>query len=320
MSVRTLAAVDIGTNSVKLLVARGSSATRPRILHQEVVITRIGRGVGISGRLSPSAATITMRQLLAYAETAKRLGAVHVRAVATSALRDAQQGPEFVAELRERTGWEVEVITGKREAELGYRGAVLGWNVRGLRAVFDVGGGSAQVTVGEDDRIGSSRSLPLGAVRLTERFLRRHPVPASDLERLNLHLGEALGAVRRADLLPANGALIGIGGTLACLSALDLAQAGKAPSGRRVTAEEIHGHSLSLESVRGLVGRLASMSVATRKRLPHMDPGRADVIVAGAAVVAAILSALRASRCRVSTRGIRFGLLAEMFRPGAGGG
>ena len=301
---RVLAAVDIGTNSVKLLAAKVRPHGTLRIVRHEVHITRIGEGIARTGRLAPRAMRRTLRRLLAYARTARALGAERVRAVATYALRAAPNGRAFIAELRRKTGWDVEIVSGRREAELGVRGATLGLSLPGPAVFLDVGGGSAQVTVEGSGARPWWRSFPLGAVRLTERFVTANPVPESDLERLRRHVRRTLDPVaRHAGLrgLP----VVGIGGTVACL--------GMVRRGTR-RVQDLQGRSLSFAGIAELVRAFARRSVEERMAMPGMDPGRADVIAAGAAVVAEVLAALRAPGLRISTFGIRFGLLAEMAR------
>lgn len=298
-----LAAVDIGTNSVKLLVANVEPRHRIVPVRQDVVITRIGEGFGRNGRLLPAAMARTRRQLLSFARVARSLGALQVRAVATSVLRDAPNGPEFLADLRRRTGWRVDVISGRREALLGFLGAAHGMG-HGRRAVFDVGGGSAQISLGDAAGVDRARSLRLGAVRLTERFFSGHPICDDELARARAHISRSLSGVRPAAEM---GTVVGIGGTVACLARLHCVLQGR-PSG----VEDIQNLRITRTAIERLLHFLAGLSVMERRRLPTMEPGRADVIVAGACTVAGILDALEARSFRVSTHGIRFGLLVEM--------
>lgn len=301
-----LGAVDIGTNSVKLLVVRVKPRGGFATLRQWVVITRIGEGLARTGRLSQAAVARTLEQLGSFAAEARRLGAIRVRAVATAALRDAPEGESFIRALTARTGWDVRTITGRREAGLGFLGASLGLTGRARRAVFDVGGGSAQVSLGAPGKIDWSRSLALGAVRLTERFVTRNPVPAEEVARIRDHVRRALAPVAaRAD----GAAVIGIGGTVACVTMLERARRGEPAS-----PADLQGVSMTRAAVTRWIDELARRTVAERKALPTMDPGRADVIVGGAIAVEGILAALGARTFRVSTRGIRFGLIAEMSR------
>jgi exopolyphosphatase/guanosine-5'-triphosphate,3'-diphosphate pyrophosphatase len=307
-----VAAIDVGTNTVLLLVAeRRHGGVAPLVERAE--ITRLGRGVDASGRLDPAAIAETVRVLAAYAAEARRLGARRIACVATSAARDAGNGPEFFAAARAAAGLVPEVISGDEEARLVWRSA---WRDFGgpLRsapagpppplAVLDVGGGSTELSFGDGPSPRGHLSLQLGAVRLTERHVREDPLSAATLATLQ---GAARQALRPLAGLEggqarAGGRLVGVAGTVTTLAAV--AQA--LPT---YQAEKVHGSTLDLAQIDALVARLAALTTAGRAALPGMEPKRADVIVAGGVVVAEAMRLLGFERLTVSDRGVRWGLV-----------
>jgi len=313
------AAIDVGTNTVLLVVAeRRGPLFLPVVERAE--ITRLGRGVDRSGALDAAAIRDTAEVLARYAAEARSLGARAIACVATSAARDARNGAEFFAEARAAAGLVPEVISGTEEARLVYRSA---WRDFGLGggpglapglplAVLDVGGGSTEFTWGDGPSPRGRRSLQVGAVRLTERHVTADPMGAAGLRALRSAAAEALRGLSRlegiADLAGAR--LVGVAGTVTTLAAVEQAL----PA---YDAERVHGSALSIDQIDGLVERLAAMTLEARRRLPGMEPKRADVIVAGGAIVAEAMRATGFARLTVSDRGVRWGLLYDRF--GGGG-
>jgi exopolyphosphatase/guanosine-5'-triphosphate,3'-diphosphate pyrophosphatase len=299
-----LAAIDVGTNTVLLLVAeRAGGALAPLLERAE--ITRLGRGVDASGRLAPAAVAETVAVVADYARAARALGVERFACVATSAARDASNGAEFFEAVRREAGLEASVISGEEEARLVYESAWRDFGVEGSAlAVLDVGGGSTEFTFGDGPAPRGRTSLQVGAVRLTERHVRGDPVPSSELARLREAAREALGPLA-ALARPPGGRLVGVAGTVTTLSAV--AQALPVYDAARV-----HGAALSLDEIEALVVRLAALPVAARAALPGMEPKRADVILAGALVVAEAMRATAFDRLTVSDRGVRWGLLYEL--------
>jgi exopolyphosphatase/guanosine-5'-triphosphate,3'-diphosphate pyrophosphatase len=308
-SPRRVAAIDVGTNTVLLLVAEAGPGG-PVALVERAEITRLGRGVDASGRLDPSAMAETVRVLAAYAAEARRLGAAAIDCVATSAARDASNGAEFLAAVRATAGIEPRIVSGDEEARLVWTSA---WRDFGAAApgparlaVLDVGGGSTEFTFGDGPSPAGRRSLQVGAVRLTERHGGADPVGPATLA--------ALRQAARAALLPlgamgggdAGGRLVGVAGTVTTLAAVEQAL----PA---YDAELVHGSSLARGRVEALIERLAALPLAERARLPGMEPKRADVIVAGAVVVAEAMALTGFERLTVSDRGVRWGLVHELL-------
>ncbi|HEY1956326.1 MAG TPA: Ppx/GppA phosphatase family protein [Polyangiaceae bacterium] len=295
-----VAAIDIGTNTVLLLVAESDRGAL-RAVREEATITRLGEGVDLARKLAPAAIERTNACLMQYATIVRELGAERVAVVGTSAMRDAGGGDEVRARVRELFGVEARTISGEEEARLTFAGALSGLDASGRVAVFDVGGGSTEVVVGERGGSLASRSFDVGSVRLTERHVKSDPPTREEIDAMTRDAKSAFATdaqlfERARGLSP-----IGIAGTVTTLAAVAL---GLAPyDGGRV-----HGHVMPLEEIRSVVERLASLPLAERREVRGLEPKRADVIVAGGIVVLAALDALGANAMRVSDRGVRWGL------------
>jgi exopolyphosphatase / guanosine-5'-triphosphate,3'-diphosphate pyrophosphatase len=303
------AAIDVGTNTVLLLVAeRRAGALVPLLERAE--ITRLGRGVDATGRLEPAAIRETVAVLAGYAEAARALGARRIACVATSAARDARNGAEFFAAAQAGAGLAPEVIPGDEEARLVYLTAFKDFSPQppappAPLAVLDVGGGSTEFIVGEGARPQGRVSLQVGAVRLTERHARGDPLPAAELAALREGARAALAPLAALPH-PAGARLVGVAGTVTTLCSV-------AQGRPRHHGPELHGQELTLAQVEEVLARLAALPVAARAALPGMEPKRADVIVAGGLVVAEAMHLTRFERLTVSDRGVRWGLLHDRF-------
>jgi len=312
-----VAAIDVGTNTVLLLVAE-SGGGAPRPLVERAEITRLGRGVDATGRLDPGAIEETAAVLGRYAAEARALGATRIACVATSAARDAANGADFFAAVRAAAGLVPEVIPGDEEARLVWRSAWRDFGARpggqpdgpppGPLAVLDVGGGSTELSFGDGPAPAGRKSLQVGAVRLTERHVSEDPVSPATLAELRAATHAALAPLRSLPGVAglASGRLVGVAGTVTTLAAV--AQALPA-----YDAEKVHGSTLRLAEIDALVARLAALPVAARAALPGMEPKRADVIVAGGVVVAEATRLLGFDRLTVSDRGVRWGLVYELL-------
>jgi exopolyphosphatase / guanosine-5'-triphosphate,3'-diphosphate pyrophosphatase len=290
-----VAAVDQGTNTTRLLVADVEEGEVVEV-EKRVEITRLGEGVDSRRRLLPLPIARVRNVLSEYRRDAERLGAERVLLVATSAIRDAENGEAFLGEIEWSYGFATRLLSGEEEAELAFRGAADGRAVATL--VVDPGGGSTEFILGEAGRIRSRASVDVGSVRLTERFVHSDPPAEPELE--------ACAAFVRAALPPPfeTENAVGVAGTITTLAALDLGL--DEPEGRGT-----HGHRLMLDAVRIQRGRLASVPLEERRRLPGLHPGRAPVIVAGAVLVEQILERLRLDALEVSERDILEGAALE---------
>ncbi|HTQ07698.1 MAG TPA: Ppx/GppA phosphatase family protein [Polyangiaceae bacterium] len=299
-----VATLDIGTNSVLLLIAE-ATAEGPRAVLERATITRLGEGVDRTRTLAPAARARTLECLAGYADDMRRLGVVACRAVGTSALRDAAGGGDFTREAEAVLGVAPQVIAGEREAALTFRGALSGLSARGPVTVFDVGGGSTEIVNGTRDggaRVDAAVSLDIGSVRLFERHVRSDPATPDELARVRADIDGALAAAPRAT---GPRVLVGVAGTVTTLAAVALELDSYDPA-------RVHGSVLALARVEELAQRLGALPLAARKTLRGLEPKRADVIVVGSLIVERVMHFMRASELVVSDRGVRWGLAEEL--------
>lgn len=302
-----VAAIDIGTNTVLLLVAESTPGGIVAI-EEVATVTRLGQGVDRARVFHPDAIERTCACLALYADRIRAHGVDRVAVVGTSAMRDATGGERLFDIVRARLGTSVRVLSGREEARLMFAGAVSGLGVvKWPLIAFDVGGGSTEVVCGTRDPEGQSRldyfeSFDVGSVRLTER----HPLSDPPLEsELHAARATAAAAFERIPLRAQGHPIVGIAGTVTTLAAISLGMT-------TYDASRVHGCVLSTSALERIVGMLAEAPLAERRRLPGMHPGRADIIVAGGIVVLAVLSRLGAAEIQVSDRGLRWGLAEEL--------
>jgi exopolyphosphatase/guanosine-5'-triphosphate,3'-diphosphate pyrophosphatase len=298
-----VAAVDMGTNSIRLLVAAPADGDVVEIA-RDMVITRLGQGVDRTGRLAPQALRRTMDVLERYSRRARALGAERIRVGATSAVRDSADRRLMEAEVARITGGPPEILSGEREAELSFLGATRGLDAPPPFLVFDIGGGSTELALGTEG-VEAAASVDVGSVRITERVGPADPPGPHDLEAMRRLAVAALAEASEA-IPPGRAAtVVGVAGTTTTVQAIALGL-------DRYDPEAIHGTILSRQAVAEVLERLAAMTTAERRALPVMAPGREDVIVAGTVILAGILDRWRAGSCLVSERDILEGLAIEM--------
>ncbi len=285
-----VAAIDCGTNSIRLLIAdaNGADAGFPlRDVVREMRVVRLGQGVDATGELAPEALERTFAATADYAELIRRHGAGGVRFVATSASRDARNRDVFVDGIRELLGVEPEVISGDEEAALSFAGASSVLPSRGKDPVLvvDLGGGSTEFVLGDSDGVIAAKSVDIGCVRLTERHLRSDPPTPEQIAAAEADVDAAIDLVARTVPLGRATAVVGVAGTVTTITAHALGLSEYDPA-------LIHGASLDLETITDAATSLLEMSREERARLPYMHPGRVDVIGAGALVWRRILQRL----------------------------
>ncbi|HEY5334716.1 MAG TPA: Ppx/GppA phosphatase family protein [Mycobacteriales bacterium] len=296
-----VAAIDCGTNSIRLLVSRdGEDLTR------EMRIVRLGAGVDETGRLDPAAIERTRVALVDYADTIRRLGATAVRMVATSASRDAENRGDFVEMVRGVLGVDPEVITGDEEAALSYAGAVAGlpdldWPL----LVADIGGGSTELVVGDASGPQAARSIDVGCVRMTERRLRSDPPTADEVDAARADVRAALAVANETVPLSSAATFVGLAGSVTTVVAHALGL-------DRYDPERIHGARVARDGVLDACAELLAMSRAERAALRYMHEGRVDVIGGGALVVAEVLLASDCDAMIASERDILDGIAASL--------
>ncbi|HUK24638.1 MAG TPA: Ppx/GppA phosphatase family protein [Terriglobales bacterium] len=299
----TFAAIDIGSNSVRLKIARLS---RRRLIevHEDREVTRLGEGVFGSGFLTPEAMSNTVKVLRRFHRAVQKAGADSVRAVATSALRDARNSQAFLEWVRSTTGWKVEIISGLEEARLIHLGLVSSLRLSASSALMaDLGGGSCELTISNGGHIRETVSLPLGAVRLTNEFLHHDPPRKPELARLRGFVEREIGRISQRIIRARPKVVIATSGTAASLAAVchGLYKT-KGPRAAVVLRPQM----------RRVVKLLARLPVAERRQLAGVGPRRAEIIVAGAVVYAELLERCQLRGFRYSALGLRDGLLAQM--------
>jgi exopolyphosphatase/guanosine-5'-triphosphate,3'-diphosphate pyrophosphatase len=300
-----VATIDVGTNTVRLLVADVEAPGAWRVVEQDQTVTRLGEGLTTAGMLGETPMRRTLAAVTGYARRGTELGARHVRIVATSAVREAGNGGAFAAAIERATGHAVQVVGGEDEARLMLRGVEAGLGpLAGTLGVFDIGGGSTEYVLAEGRQIRSAVSLRLGVVPLAERFPFAERVDpegwAALLDEVRSRLRRELPAAIRGSR-PA--CLVGTAGTVTTLAALDLRLA-------RYDARRVQGHRLGRAAIERQLGRLGALDLAGRAALPCLEPGRADLIVPGVAIVLATLDEVGADEVVVSDYGLREGILA----------
>ena len=299
----TFAAVDIGSNSVRLKIAR-LTRHRLRQIHEDREVTRLGEAVFRGGFLSPEAIANTIKVLRRFHRTAQRLGADQVRVVGTSPLRDARNSQAFTEWVRSATGWEVEIISGLEEARLIHLGLVSNLRVAASTVLMaDLGGGSCELTTSAEGHIRSTASLPLGAVRLTNQFLHHDPPRKSELRQMYGFIGREVQRSAHRILRARPKVVVATSGTAEALAAVchGLYKTG----GARAT-------TVSRAQMRRIAKLLARLSLPERRQLSGVGPRRAEIIAAGAAVYSALLDRCQLPGFRFSPLGLRDGLLALM--------
>ncbi|MCC6848818.1 MAG: Ppx/GppA family phosphatase [Deltaproteobacteria bacterium] len=297
----TFAAVDIGSNSVRLKIARLARNGFTTVLEDREV-TRLGSSVFRTGMLEPQAMEATIETLQRFHRAAQRHGAAAVRVVATSAMREARNSQAFEGWVQSATGWKLEVITGLEEGRLIHLGVMAGTRTAQRVLLADLGGGSCELTFSVGGHIQEMASLPLGAVRLTEEFLAHDPPKPKERQRLSAYIGEEIARVEKRVLGRRVQATIATGGTAAALATLASKRARRAERGSpTATAGEL----------RRIADEIAGYDVAARRGLAGVGLRRAEIIVAGAAVYAGLMvHGIRG--IRYSPLGLRDGLLAQM--------
>ena len=301
MTAARLAAVDVGTNSTRLLVAdvEGGRVVAERV--RETIITRLGKGVDRTGRFDPAALRRTLDVLAGYGATCRRLGVQGRRVVATSATRDAGNRQEFLDGVRALLGVEAEVLSGEAEAATAYRGATYDLAGDGRTLVVDIGGGSTELILGT--RLPEAMvSLDLGCVRLHERHLRTDPPTAAEVAALRADAAAQLARVT-GTLDPASAErVVGVAGTITTVTAIGLGLNAYDP-------RRIHRSALSAAEIAAVAEKLAAMTVAERAAIPVMAKGREDVIAAGALLLDELVRTFGFQRVIASETDILDGVL-----------
>ncbi len=300
---KPIASIDIGSNTVRLLILQPEAQESFREIDSARRITRLGEGMDANKRLASEPMEATLRVLEEFREICGKYGDIPIRAVATSAVREADNKGQFLQQALERTGIVIEAISWEEEARLTLEGVF--WKIphQNRRILtFDIGGGSTEFILSNGRQIAGSLSTPLGVVRLTEKFISRHPVPDEDYANLTIHIQSALSAVKN-QLPPIHPEIaIGTAGTVTTLAALDQNIYPYDP-------EKIHGVSLPINRVQSIQDDLKAKSLSERLLLKPLERGREDLIIAGVAIVLETLRTFGCPDLLVSETSLREGII-----------
>ncbi len=308
-----LAAIDIGTNSVRLLISNYNNS-RFTTLERKMEITRVGKNLETSGKISPEAARNTLTVLSSYLALMENREVVKYRAVGTSAVRNAKNKSWFTGYISKNIGIEIEPIQGTEEAYLSFYGAVKGLGSNNFKSnirpgtkdkilVIDTGGGSSELILGEQSgRPELIYSIKMGCVNLTERFIGPGRPGKNELASLHEYIRKKLNAAVNRIRDDRSLFLIGTGGTITTLAAIDLKL-------EEYDSKRIHGYLLSLDTIEEIYKYLCSLSPGERKKVPGLQPGRADIIISGIAISLEILRLLEREAILVSERDILDGIV-----------
>src|SRR5207302_5603390 len=301
-----LAAVDIGTNSMRLVIAEVQPDGSYRVLDQDREMTRLGRRLYASGRIGDGPMEQSLQTLGRMKAIAEGFGVSELRAIATSAVREAVNGRDFVREAWRRHRVRIEIVSAEEEARLAFRSAIRHYDLDDrLTAIVDIGGGSTEVILAAGGVVEQMVSLPLGAVRLAERYGKSDPLRPKHWKALRRGIDEAIDETIGTPPFAAE-VMIGSGGTFTNL--VEMAQAE-----REGNVTHARDYPLNRAEVMRLLARLRETPLEARRQIPGLNPRRADIIVAGVAVIARLTKRLGTQRVLVNDRGVRDGLLLAML-------
>jgi exopolyphosphatase/guanosine-5'-triphosphate,3'-diphosphate pyrophosphatase len=299
-----LGVIDIGTNTLLLLVAERCADGQIRAVTDVCRFGRLGQGLDATGRLHPDAIARSLVILREYRSLLDHHGVSRTRVIATEAMREAENASELVGPAASVLGTNIETIDGPREAELAYLAQTHSLpRLQGKPfVVADVGGGSTEIVVADGTKVASATSVPIGAVRLAERHLTSDPPSSAEKAALAKDIDAALAPLA----LPSGVTLVASAGTATNLAAADLAL-------ERYDSDRVHGHTMTPAALGKLADRLLAATAAQRREIVGIEAQRADVIPAGAAIFQRLVAKLAATEVVVSDRGIRWGVAYEQL-------
>jgi exopolyphosphatase/guanosine-5'-triphosphate,3'-diphosphate pyrophosphatase len=302
-----IAAIDIGTNSIRCLIAEASHDGKFKILDDEKATVRLGEKLTMTGVISNEASQRALEAIRRFRKLVTGLNVEAVEAVATSAVRTADNGKELVALLSDELGHEIRVISGEEEAELTAESALSNFDMYGKRsAMVDIGGGSVEIVLACGNHVEEFYSLDLGAVVMTERFLKSDPVTENELLKLQSHIRKTLKRTFEGKKLSVD-SVVGSGGTLTALGYMAMQM-------RKDNYVSIHGYEVLRSEVVHLLAMLIRKDLKGRRTIPGLNQDRADIIIAGIILIDELMRFLDANRVLVNERGIREGLLIKAIK------
>lgn len=308
-----LAGIDIGTNTLRLLIAEYSADGKYRTLESGRHIVRLGEGMSSAGRLKDEAMDRVLRVLKEFAAKCSENHVNGIYAVATSAVRDAANGPDFISRVKNETGIDVSIISGEEEARLTMLGVSSALDISGHDALLmDIGGGSTELIMVSNGDIEFRKSTDIGVVRFTEQYIESDPPEAKDLELLEKAIEDRLMReecfinLRNSGRVTAGVEFIGTAGTVTTLAAIDQKMMAYDP-------KKVNGYRMSRDSVKNILNMLSGMTNKERMDLPGIESGREDLIVAGALVTCKVMEWFGFDEMTVCDAGLREGLVGELY-------
>ena len=299
------ATIDVGTNSVLIHIAEKDENGNLKGITDRTEISRLGEGLRDTGNLKPEAMERTAKALSEFVDLAKQHNVEGIAAIGTMCLREAKNSDEFIKKVKDLCGLQIEVIPGEEEARLSYLAVKSGAGIESEKEllIFDVGGGSTEFIFGKGDEITRRFSLNIGAIRFTEDYFLSDPVTEEEFQN---GINAVKEAFADADFSGTADYLIGMGGTITNLAAIKHKLAKYDPN-------IIQGSKLTLADVTEQMEHFRSIPLEERKKIPGLQPKRADVILAGATIVSVVMEKIGLNELTVSDRGIRHGLMFDRF-------
>jgi exopolyphosphatase/guanosine-5'-triphosphate,3'-diphosphate pyrophosphatase len=298
------AAIDIGSNTLHLLITELTKAHKLNIIRDIQKPTRLSSGLEKRGELELTAMQRSLETLEEFRQICDRLKVKVVQAVGTSALRRSKNSNYFIEQAKEKCQLEIEIISGFREAELILKAVSKAYNLsEGFSLIVDIGGGSTEFIFVKDNIVEELKSVILGCVDLTEQFFPQQK--ATDAQRIALQ-DEVIKRLEQVSALALSPKMVSLGGTATCLGSL-------ARGLKRFSPEKVEGMDLDIKKIDDIIGRLQQLSVAERIRELGLEPLRADIILAGALIQREIMNKYRITSCTISTLGVRYGLILKMM-------
>ena len=305
---KRIAAIDIGTNTILLLIGEISENGRLLPLYQAQNVARLGKDVNKTGKLNPENMDRALQILREYKIIAEGNNVSKVLLVGTSALRDASNSSDFLKRVQENLGWKIRIIDGEEEARLSFLGALSNkTDLTGQVLVVDIGGGSTEFAWGHAQAYDARKSLNIGSVRLTEQFCHHDPPLLEEMDSCITQIRNSLNPLLMEVKKPDH--LVGVAGTVTTLAAMSLQQT-------TYNSEKIDGFRLSLQEISKLIRKMQTMPARERLKLPGLYPGREDVILAGSILLLEIMRIFSQKEVIVSDRGLRFGVILDYLRSG----
>lgn len=302
-----IAAIDIGTNSIRCIIAEAARDGKFRILDDEKATVRLGEKLAVTGVISEEASQRALDAIRRFRKLIEGLGVESVEVVATSAVRTALNGKKLVAALSEELGHEINVISGEEEAELAAASALSNFDMYGKRyAMVDIGGGSMEIVSAWGNHVNEFHSLNLGAIVMTDRFLQNDPVDGNSLRKLRRHIRESLKRTFTGKRISFD-SMVGSGGTLTAIGSMAMQM-------RKDSYVSVHGYEVLRSEVVHLLAMLIRKDLKGRRTIPGLNQDRADIIVAGVVVIDELMRFFDANRIMVNERGIREGLLIRAMK------